>query len=41
MLELNGRDFRREPWTARREALADLLRGAGPGLPVRPLSQNG
>jgi bifunctional non-homologous end joining protein LigD len=32
VLELDGRDFRREPWEARREALANLLRKAGDGI---------
>ena len=44
LLELNGRDIRREPWSDRRWKLARLLRGAGHGVqlsdhmlfPVRP-----
>ena len=32
LLELNGRDIRREPWSDRRWKLARLLRGAGHGV---------
>jgi bifunctional non-homologous end joining protein LigD len=32
LLELNGRDLRREPWSDRRWKLARLLRGAGHGV---------
>jgi bifunctional non-homologous end joining protein LigD len=32
LLELDGRDLRREPWTVRRETLASLLRKAGDGI---------
>jgi bifunctional non-homologous end joining protein LigD len=32
LIELNDRDLRPEPWTARREALAALLRKSGAGL---------
>ena len=32
LLELDGRDMRREPWSDRRWRLARLLRGAGHGL---------
>jgi ATP-dependent DNA ligase len=32
LLELDGRDMRREPWSARRWKLARLLRGAGHGV---------
>ena len=32
LLELNGRDIRREPWSDRRWKLARLLRGASHGV---------
>jgi bifunctional non-homologous end joining protein LigD len=32
LLELDGRDLRREPWTVRRETLASLLLKAGAGV---------
>jgi bifunctional non-homologous end joining protein LigD len=32
LLELDGHDLRREPWTVRRETLASLLRKAGDGI---------
>jgi bifunctional non-homologous end joining protein LigD len=32
LLELDGRDMRREPWSDRRWKLARLLRGAGHGV---------
>jgi bifunctional non-homologous end joining protein LigD len=32
LLEINGRDLRREPIEARKEALADLLRSSGYGI---------
>ena len=32
LLELDGRDLRREPWSDRRRKLARLLRGAGHGV---------
>jgi bifunctional non-homologous end joining protein LigD len=32
LLELDGNDLRREPWTVRRETLASLLRKAGDGI---------
>ena len=32
LLEFNGRDMRREPWSERRWMLARLLRGAGHGV---------
>jgi bifunctional non-homologous end joining protein LigD len=32
LLELDGRDMRREPWSERRAKLARLLRGAGHGV---------
>ena len=32
LLELDGRDMRREPWSDRRWRLARLLRGAGHGV---------
>jgi len=32
LIELDGRDLRQEPWGARRDALAALLRKAGDGL---------
>ena len=32
LLELDGRDLRREPWSDRRSKLARLLRGAGHGV---------
>ena len=32
LLELDGRDLRREPWSERRAKLARLLRGAGHGV---------
>jgi bifunctional non-homologous end joining protein LigD len=32
VLELDGRDLRREPWSDRRWKLARLLRGAGHGV---------
>jgi bifunctional non-homologous end joining protein LigD len=32
LLELDGRDLRREPWTVRRETLASVLRNAGDGI---------
>ena len=33
LLELDGQDLRREPWEIRRDALASLLRKAGPTAP--------
>jgi bifunctional non-homologous end joining protein LigD len=32
LLELDGHDLRREPWTVRRETLASLLRKPGDGI---------
>jgi bifunctional non-homologous end joining protein LigD len=32
LIELDGRDLRQEPWTARREALVRLLRWTGDGI---------
>src|SRR5262249_9540304 len=32
LLELDGRDLQREPWTVRRDILASLLRKTGPGI---------
>jgi ATP-dependent DNA ligase len=36
LLELDGRDMRREPWSERRAKLARLLRGAGHREGARP-----